>query len=135
MFMLQIIEQIHILNGNNIFFRNETDLVRNFSRKRLRDQHCVTLRSCNIMTLGSSIENISRIKQCDNLGIVCILNPVCSLHFAPNLHFKPNLQSAICSLHFIQTVCGITFVFQFWVIYQETERLSFVNPTYCRTVD
>ena len=37
----------------------------------------------------SCIENISRIKRCDNLGL--------------SLRSKPNLQSAVCSLHFTLT--------------------------------
>ena len=41
----------------------------------------------------SYIENISHVKQCDNLGL--------SLHFVPSLHFKPNLQSAVCILYLL----------------------------------
>ena len=66
MFMLQIKEQIQILNGNNNFFKNEIDPGRKFSRKRLREGHCVTLRS-----LG----NIKRILNpiCNRQPVVCIL--------------------------------------------------------------
>ena len=58
---------------------------------------------CLIMTQRSYIENILRIKRCDNLSF-SLHYPVCSLHIVPSMHFKTNLQSAVCSLHFTLTV-------------------------------
>jgi len=68
MFMLQIKEQIQILIGNNIFFKNEIDLVGYF--------RCIDyeIRSRNKMTPCKVIYW----KRCDNLGQ--------SLHFVRSLH-------------------------------------------------
>ena len=70
-------KKIQILNGKNI----SNEIV---SRKKFRERHCVTLRSHNIMSLRSYIENISLIRRCDNLGL--------------SLQIQPSLQSVFCTL-------------------------------------
>lgn len=61
--------QIQILTT---LFLNEIDLVENF-RQRDYETDINLPDPCNIMTLRSYVENTSRIRSCDNLGL--------SLHF------------------------------------------------------
>ena len=73
-------KKIQILNGKNI----SNEIV---SRKKFRERHCVTLRSHNIMSLSSYIENISLIRRCDNLGLSLQLEPKnFSLFLSPPTH-------------------------------------------------